>query len=216
MALVSDHPLHLLGLRFPLRLRVTVRQGFVTLHNEITTKKLGSGDSFVVPAFLRFACDVMPGRGKPAVFTLALESEETPECHGGGKRWSQALAQHIFHSPQGKWTAARLAALWQVTPHKARARLFAEGEALLSLVREQRLAHALHTAAQAGGEGEGEDEGEGEGGTARDLAQVAAGSGFASIPAFCDACVDVAGVRPSLFLRGQGGVSARVSSAAPG
>ena len=208
MALVSDHPLHLLGLRFPLRLRVTVRQGFVTLHNEITTKKLGSGDSFVVPAFLRFACDVMPGRGKPAVFTLALEAEETPECHGGGKRWSQALAQHIFHSPQGKWTAARLATLWQVTPHKARARLFAEGEALLSLVREQRLAHALHTAAQAGGEGEG--------GTARDLAQVAAGSGFASIPAFCDACVDVAGVRPSLFLRGQGGVSARVSSAAPG
>ena len=72
MALVSDHPLYLLGLRFPLRLRVTVRQGFVTLHNEITTKKLGSGDSFVVPAFLRFACDVMPGRGKPAVFTLAL------------------------------------------------------------------------------------------------------------------------------------------------
>ena len=43
MALVSDHPLHLLGLRFPLRLRVTVRQGFVTLHNEIATKKLASG-----------------------------------------------------------------------------------------------------------------------------------------------------------------------------
>ncbi|MDN2714771.1 MULTISPECIES: hypothetical protein [unclassified Janthinobacterium] len=194
MALVSDHPLHLLGLRFPLRLRVTVRQGFVTLHNEIATKKLASGDSFVVPAFLRFACDVMPGRGKPAVFTLALEGEEAEGGHGGGKRWSQALAQHIFDTPQGKWTAARLAALWQVTPHKARARLFAEGEALLSLVREQRLAHALHTAAQADADGE-----DGE----RDLAQVAAGSGFASIPAFCDACVDVAGVRPSLFLRGQ-------------
>ena len=142
MALVSDHPLHLLGLRFPLRLRVTVRQGFVTLHNEIATKKLASGDSFVVPAFLRFACDVMPGRGKPAVFTLALEGDEPDGGHGGGKRWSQALAQHIFDTPQGKWTAARLAALWQVTPHKARARLFAEGEALLSLVREQRLAHA--------------------------------------------------------------------------
>ena len=194
MALVSDHPLHLLGLRFPLRLRVTVRQGYVTLHNEITTKKLGSGDSFVVPAFLRFACDVMPGRGKPAVFTLALEGDEADGGHGGGKRWSQALAQHIFDTPQGKWTAARLAALWQVTPHKARARLFAEGEALLSLVREQRLAHALHTAAQAGADGEGGE---------RDLAQVAAGSGFASIPAFCDACVDVAGVRPSLFLRCQ-------------
>ena len=208
MALVSDHPLHLLGLRFPLRLRVTVRQGFVTLHNEITTKKLGSGDSFVVPAFLRFACDVMPGRGKPAVFTLALEHDEAQAGHGGGKRWSQALAQHIFHSPQGKWTAARLAALWQVTPHKARARLFAEGEALLSLVREQRLAHALHTAAQVDGDGGGE--------AARNLAQVAAGSGFASIPAFCDACVDVAGVRPSLFLRGQGEVSSCVSRPAPG
>ena len=206
MALVSDHPLHLLGLRFPLRLRVTVRQGFVTLHNEITTKKLASGDSFVVPAFLRFACDVMPGRGKPAVFTLALEDDEPDGGHGGGKRWSQALAQHIFDTPQGKWTAARLAALWQVTPHKARARLFSEGEALLSLVREQRLAHALHTAAQADADGE-----HGE----RDLAQVAAGSGFASIPAFCDACVDVAGVRPSLFLRGQAGAPALRESHTP-
>ncbi|MGK5029592.1 hypothetical protein [Janthinobacterium sp. DSP2-3-3] len=206
MALVSDHPLHLLGLRFPLRLRVTVRQGFVTLHNEITTKKLGSGDSFVVPAFLRFACDVMPGRGKPAVFTLALEEDDAQAGHGGGKRWSQALAQHIFDTPQGKWTSARLAALWQVTPHKARARLFAEGEALLSLVREQRLAHALHTAAQACADG---DNGE------RDLAQVAAGSGFASIPAFCDACVDVAGVRPSLFLRGQAGALAQRESHTP-
>lgn len=206
MALVSDHPLHLLGLRFPLRLRVTVRQGFVTLHNEITTKKLASGDSFVVPAFLRFACDVMPGRGKPAVFTLALEDDEADAGHGGGKRWSQALAQHIFDTPQGKWTAARLAALWQVTPHKARARLFSEGEALLSLVREQRLAHALHTAAQADADGvHGE----------RDLAQVAAGSGFASIPAFCDACVDVAGVRPSLFLRGQAGAAVQRDSHTP-
>ena len=206
MALVSDHPLHLLGLRFPLRLRVTVRQGFVTLHNEITTKKLASGDSFVVPAFLRFACDVMPGRGKPAVFTLALEDDEADAGHGGGKRWSQALAQRIFDTPQGKWTAARLAALWQVTPHKARARLFAEGEALLSLVREQRLAHALHTAAQADADGvHGE----------RDLAQVAAGSGFASIPAFCDACVDVAGVRPSLFLRGQAGAAVQRDSHTP-
>lgn len=205
MALVSDHPLHLLGLRFPLRLRVTVRQGFVTLHNEITTKKLASGDSFVVPAFLRFACDVMPGRGKPAVFTLALEGDEADGGHGG-KRWSQALAQHIFDTPQGKWTAARLAALWQVTPHKARARLFSEGEALLSLVREQRLAHALHTAAQADADGE-----DGE----RDLAQVAAGSGFASIPAFCDACVDVAGVRPSLFLRCHAGAPAQRDSHTP-
>ena len=194
MALVSDHPLYLLGLRFPLRLRVTVRQGFVTLHNEIATRKLGSGDSFVVPAFLRFACDVMPGRGKPAVFSLALEQDEaeTAADHGGGKRWSRALARHIFQSPQGQWTAARLAALWQVTPHKARSRLFAEGEALLSLVREQRLAHALHTAAQGTGDGD----------AARDLAQVAAGSGFASVPAFRDACTDVAGVRPTLFLGG--------------
>ncbi|MGK5023669.1 hypothetical protein [Janthinobacterium sp. RB2R34] len=192
MALVSHYPQHLLGLRFPLRLRVTVRQGFVTLHNEIATRKLGSGDSFVVPAFLRFACDVMPGRGKPAVFSLALEQDEAEGLHGGGKRWSRALAQHIFQSPQGQWTAARLAALWQVTPHKARSRLFAEGEALLSLVREQRLAHALHTAAQADPD---EDRG---------LAEVAAGSGFASVPAFCDACSDVAGVRPSLFLGGPG------------
>ena len=187
--------MHLLGLRFPLRLRVTVRQGFVTLHNDIAVKKLASGDSFVVPAFLRFACDVMPGRGKPAVFSLALEHDEAEVPHGTGKRWSRALARHIFHAPQGQWTASRLAALWQVTPHKARARLFAEGEALLSLVREQRLAHALHAAAQAD-----PDDPDGE----RGLAEVAADSGFASVPAFCDACTDVAGVRPTLFLRGPG------------
>ena len=192
MALVSHSPMHLLGLRFPLRLRVTVRQGYVTLHNEIASRKLGSGDSFVVPAFLRFACDVMPGRGKPAVFSLALEHDEADGQAAGGKRWSRALARHIFQSPQGQWTAARLAALWQVTPHKARSRLFAEGEALLSLVREQRLAHALHTAAQA------------DLGDERGLAEVAAGSGFASVPAFCDACTDVAGVRPGLFLGGPG------------
>ena len=190
MALVSHSPMHLLGLRFPLRLRVTVRQGYVTLHNEIATRKLGSGDSFVVPAFLRFACDVMPGRGKPAVFSLALEHDEAEGQAAGGKRWSRALARHIFQSPQGQWSARRLATLWQVTPHKARARLFAEGEALLSLVREQRLAHALHTAAQS------------DGGDGRGLAEVAAGSGFASVPAFRDACTDVAGVRPTLFLGG--------------
>jgi len=195
MALIAHHPLFLLGLRFPRRLRVTVCHGHVTLHNEIATRRLGSGDSFVVPAFLRFACDVMPGRTQPAEFTLALEHDEA-ETPGAGKRWSRALAQHIFQSPQGKWTAARLAALWQVPPHKARARLFAEGEALLSLVREQRLAHALHAAAQPGGDPQ------------RDLAQLAAGSGFASVPAFCDACSEVAGLRPA-WLLGQRARSSR-------
>lgn len=187
MALISHHPLFLLGLRFPRRLRVTVRHGHVTLHNEIATRRLGSGDSFVVPAFLRFGCDVMPGHAQPAEFTLALEQDEA-DAPAGGKRWSRALAQHIFQAPQGKWTAARLAALWQVPPHKARARLFAEGEALLSLVREQRLAHALHAAATGARDGR------------QDLAQLAAGSGFASVPAFCDACNEVAGLRPAWLL----------------
>ncbi|WP_317202518.1 hypothetical protein [Janthinobacterium sp.] len=188
MAIVSPHPLYLLGLRFPRDLRVTVWEGALTLRNEVVSKRVARGESFVVPAFLRFACDVMPGAGRAAVFSLALEGDAGAPAKDG-KRWSRELARLIFSAPQGKWTAVRLAALWQVTPYQARARLFAEGEALLSLVREQRLAHALHTAAQA------------QGGVARDIAQVAAEAGFASIPAFADACANVAGVQAGIFLR---------------
>ncbi|HAT31895.1 MAG TPA: hypothetical protein DCW29_13875 [Janthinobacterium sp.] len=186
MAIITDHPLYLLGLRFPRAVRVTVWEGAVTLRNELVSKRVGRGESFVVPAFLRFACDVMPGAERAAVFSLTLE-HDSGAGDGAGKRWSRALARHIFSAPQGKWTALRLAQLWQVTPHKARARLFAEGEALLSLLREQRLAHALHAAAQAAGP--------------RAMTQVAADSGFASVAAFSDACANVAGVCPSIFLR---------------
>ena len=192
MALVSHHPQHLLGLRFPLRLRVTVRQGFVTLHNEIATRKLGSGDSFVVPAFLRFACDVMPGRGKPAVFSLALEQDEA-EPAGRPRLARQALEPRAgaAYFPVAAGTMDGRPPGRAVAGHAAQGALapVCRRRSLASLVREQRLAHALHTAAQAG-----LDE-------ARGLAEVAAGSGFASVPAFCDACTDVAGVRPSLFLR---------------
>lgn len=188
MAITTDHPLYLRGLRFPLGLRVRVWDGAVTLRNELVSKTVRCGESFVVPAFMRFACDIMPPRGRAAVFSLELEQHGEADGNDG-KRWSRELAQRIFSAPHGKWTAARLAALWQVTPYKARARLFAEGEALLSLVREQRLAHALHRAAQMAGAG------------ARDIAAVAAESGFASIPAFSDACSSIAGVRPHMFLR---------------
>ncbi len=191
MAIITDYPLYLRGLRFPLGLRVRVWDGAVTLRNELVSKTVRCGETFVVPAFLRFACDVMPAGGRAAVFSLELEQGQDGAAagHQDGKRWSRALARHIFNAPQGKWTAARLALLWQVTPYKARARLFAEGEALLSLVREQRLAHALHRAAQVAGAG------------ARDIAAVASESGFASIPAFSDACANIAGVRPGMFLR---------------
>lgn len=188
MAIVTRHPLYLTGLRFPRDLRVTVSDGALTLHNEIARKKVTRGESFVVPAFLRFACDVMPGSSRRAVFSLALEADGAPHWGQLGKRWSRALARQVFNSPQEKWSAARLAALWQVTPHKAQGRLFAEGESLLSLVREQRLAHALLAAAHR------------DGAAGQDLAALAADSGFASVPALSHACTEIAGIEPGIFL----------------
>ena len=53
----------------------------------------------------------------------------------------------MFDHPAQAWNAALLSECWQIGPRQVRARLFAEGEALLALVREQRAARALYALA---------------------------------------------------------------------
>lgn len=192
MAIMVHHPLHLLRLRFPMQFRVKVWTGMAYLRNHGASKKLRSGESVVVPAFLRFDCDVMPLQNCAAIFSLAAEPVPvySHQTTIDSSEWSRSLAYDIFMAPQISWTAARLASQWQVTLPKARARLFAEGEALHSLVREQRLSHALHMVARMDGLG------------SHDIETVALHSGFASMSAFADACAELTGVKADILLRG--------------
>jgi hypothetical protein len=193
MAIMVRHPLHLLRLRFPVGFRIKVWAGAVTVHNQGAIKKLHCGESVVVPAFLRFDCDVMPLRNRAAMFSLAREpaTADADACVAAdpSNAWSRALAYDVFMSPQTGWNAVNLASRWQVTLHQARARLFAEGEALHSLVREQRLAYALHIIGRMEGAGAG------------DMASIAMESGFTSTATFADACSEVTGVRAEILLR---------------
>ena len=191
MTIRVHHPLYLLRLRFPVMFRITVLNGTLYLRNRSVSKKLVCGESMAVPAFLRFDCDVMPLRHRAAEFSLEVASVpgNAHQVTEGKKEWSRPLARHIFMSPQDSWTAACVAHHWQVTPQKARARLFAEGEALRSLVREQRVAHALHMAARMDGLG------------SHDLATIAVRSGFASMSAFTDICEEMTGVPADVFLQ---------------
>ncbi len=191
MTIRVHHPLHLLRLRFPVVFRITVLNGTLYLRNHGASKKLLCGESMAVPAFLRFDCDVMPLKHRAAEFSLEVASVpvDAHQVTEREKEWSRPLAQHIFMSPQGSWTAACVAHQWQVTPQKARARLFAEGEALRSLVREQRVAHALYMAARM------------DGSDSHDLATIAVRSGFASMTAFSDICEEMTGVPANAFLQ---------------
>lgn len=191
MAIVVNHPLHLAALRFPMMVQVKVWKGRVTLRNQTVCRILEEGQSFVVPTFLRFDCEVMPLAQRPAEFSLTLIADAgiAVDAVDDGKLWSLPLAREIFAAPQRHWTAAQLAAHWQVTPQKARARLFAEGETLNSLVREQRLVHALHIAASMDDPG------------ARDINSLASRAGFTSATTFAAACTEIARVPADHLLR---------------
>lgn len=154
MALVSSTDLRLSHLRFPFAVRVDARHGTARLRDANARREVTPGNPFVVPAFAYFDCDLLPAPGQSTTITL----QEVPDdacprmtlatlpgcpCHSE-KHWSRALAGEIFGLPRLPWNAAPVAQRWEVTPRLVRARLFAEGEALGALLREQRVARAVY------------------------------------------------------------------------
>ncbi|WP_454743134.1 AraC family transcriptional regulator [Cupriavidus necator] len=154
MPLVSRHHVRFARLRFPFAVHVQALHGSASLRDANARREVRPGDPFVVHAFAHFDCD-LPGTGQqPCVIVLtAVPDSECPRLIGkpGDKPWSRRLAELVFARPDTDWNAERLAAHWQVPARLVRARLFAEGEALHPLLREQRAAHALHTLAAAAG-----------------------------------------------------------------
>lgn len=187
MAIVIHRPLHLFRLRFPGILHVNVSNGLVYLRGQGACKKVASGESFLVPAFLRFDCDVVAGPNRPASFSFSTESDAPLPlaANGDNKNWSRQIAHTIFMSPKSNWSVSEVARCWHVTSQKVRSRLFAEGEALSSLVREQRVAHTL--CALTGMNRAPAD-------------QLLAKSGFSSMAALSAACMETVGVSVETLL----------------
>lgn len=154
MALVSRTDLRLSRLRFPFAVRVDALRGSARLRDANARREVWPGNPFVVPAFSYFDCDLLPVPGRSAVITLrAVPDDACPRmtlaATPGGtypsqKYWSRALAGEMFEHPRLAWNAALVAERWQATPRLVRARLFAEGESLRTLLREQRVAHTIH------------------------------------------------------------------------
>lgn len=201
MAIVTHHSLLLRELRFPAPARVKVWKGAATLRSGGVTIELAEGESFTVPPFVRFSCLAHPRlamqllqRARPAVWSLTLEPESAADMEraaDASKPWARRLAGEIFATPNGDWTAARIARLWQMTPARLRAHLFAEGESLRSLVREQRVAFVLARLARM--DHGGVEDGDG--------ATPFAAAGFASASAMADACQDLIGLPPEIARR---------------
>lgn len=196
MAIVTHHPLLLHDLRYVPPARIKVWQGAATLRSGGVSIELRQGESFTVPSFVRFSCLAYPrrapGMARPAVWSLALEMPADAsagmariECAAdASKPWTRQLADAIFRQPATDWNAAHVASLWQLTPARLRARLFAEGESLSCLVREQRVAWLLARLADMDGAPAGEGH-----------------AGFASAMAAARACQDVIGLPPEVTAR---------------
>ncbi|MGO4327628.1 AraC family transcriptional regulator [Cupriavidus sp. 2TAF22] len=146
MALVSSTELRLSHLRFPFAVHVDALRGSACLRDANARREVSPGKPFVVPAFAYFDCDFLPRTGRDTALVLrAVPDAACPRDHGAtGKYWSRALAGAMFELPRLPWNAALVSERWQVAPRLVRARLFAEGEALRVLLREQRVAHALY------------------------------------------------------------------------
>lgn len=188
MAIVSHHHLQLRELRFAAPARVKVWKGAATLKSGGVAVELGEGESFTVPPFVRFSCLAHPrlqgGAMRPAVWSLALEADAgaaMERAADASKPWARRLAAAIFAAPAADWSAARIARLCELTPARLRALLFAEGESLRSLVREQRVAWALARLARID-----------------DAGADFAAAGFATAAALARACQDGIGLPPEV------------------
>ncbi|CAJ0790731.1 hypothetical protein LMG7141_02408 [Ralstonia condita] len=147
MPLTSRAHVRLLRLRFPFAVSVQAEQGTACLRDANGRREVRPGDPFVVPAFAHFGCEIPGTVWQPCAITFkAVPDAGCPRMAAiqHDKPWARALATLVFEHPAQAWNAALLSECWQACPRQVRARLFAEGEALHALVREQRAAWALY------------------------------------------------------------------------
>ncbi|WER48589.1 AraC family transcriptional regulator [Cupriavidus sp. WKF15] len=196
MPLVSRNPVRITRLRFPFAVRVEAWQGAARLRDANARRDVRPGDPFVVPAFAHFDCELQAAPLQPCTITLeAVPDAVCPRMNAiqHDKHWSRTLARLVFEHPTVDWNAARLGEQWQVTQRLVRARLFAEGEALHPIVREQRAARAFYMLALP-------DARPGLPPARLDL--LATESGLRSAAAFASACANLFGVEPTQLLPG--------------
>jgi hypothetical protein len=191
MPLVSRNPVRITRLRFPFAVRVEAQQGAARLRDANARRDVRPGDPFVVPAFAHFDCELQCAPPHACAITLeAVPDAVCPRMNAiqHDKHWSRALARLVFEHPTVHWNATLLGEQWQVAQRLVRARLFAEGEALHPLVREQRAARAFYMLALPDARLE----------LSPDL--LATQSGLRSAAAFASACANLFGVEPAQLL----------------
>ncbi|GEM_PF-439811 len=191
MAIVTHHHLQLHDLRFAAPARVRVWKGAATLRSGGAVIELGQGESFTVPSFVRFSCLAHPRVSvqgmRPAVWSLALETQSSADMERAAdtsKPHARRLAEAIFAQPAAHWRAERIASDWQISAARLRALLFAEGESLRSLVREQRVAWVLAQLARMDDAGIAPER-----------------AGFTTLAALQRACQDLIGLPPETARR---------------
>jgi hypothetical protein len=161
MPLISRAHVRLSRLRFPFAVRVQAEQGSACLRDANGRREVRPGNPFVVPAFAHFGCEIPGTVWQPCAITFkAVPDAGCPRMAAiqHDKPWARSLATLVFEHPAQAWNATLLSECWQACPRQVRARLFAEGEALHALVREQRAAWALYRLAQTCGHAEPEAE----------------------------------------------------------
>ena len=161
MPLISRAHVRLSRLRFPFAVRVQSEQGTVCLRDANGRREVRPGNPFVVPAFAHFGCEIPGTLWQPCAITFkAVPDAGCPRMAAiqHDKPWARAFATLVFEHPVQAWNAALLSHCCQACPRQVRARLFAEGEALHALVREQRAAWALYRLAHTCGNDEPEAE----------------------------------------------------------
>ncbi|AOY96664.1 AraC family transcriptional regulator [Cupriavidus sp. USMAA2-4] len=204
MAFQIPSELRLSRLRFPFAVRVEAVRGVARLRDANARREVRPGDPFVVPAFAHFDCDLQAGPGRPVELTLtAVPDQACPRmllAGGQEKYWSRALAHAIFLQPRLAWNATLAAERWHVAPRLVRARLFAEGEALHALLREQRVAHALYALAVPGLPPDTA--------TPAGLGRLAQAAGLRDAATLANACANLHGMHPACLLAAPGAPAA--------
>jgi len=194
MPLISRAHVRLSRLRFPFAVRVQAERGSACLRDANGRREVRPGDPFVVPAFAHFGCEIPGTVWQPCSISFkAVPDAGCPRMAAiqHDKPWARAAATLVFEHPAQAWKAALLSECWQACPRQVRARLFAEGEALHALVREQRAAWALYQLAQMCGSAEAEA-----------LHALARRAGLRNVRTLDDTCASLFGVELSALLAG--------------